>query len=454
MKKLFISLLLISSVSLAYSQDTKESARDTVSGDIVKSGWTAGPLPTISFDSDLGFQYGGLVNFFYYGDDGVRYPDYDHSLYIEWSRFTKGSGINRIAFDSKTLIPGIRLTADLSYLTEKGLDFYGFNGYEAKYNPGWEDMLSDEYRSRMFYRHSRKLFRFKMDFQGKLTGENLLWYAGFNIASGKIGSVNIDEMNEGKDPADTLPHTPGLYDKYVEWGIIQEDEADGGNYNYLSGGLIWDSRDNEANPMKGIWTEVVFRAAPGFLGNGDYANLKLAVTHRQYFTIIPRNLSFAYRLGFQTTLAGKSSFYTEPLMAFSFYKGMLASGLGGGKTLRGVMRDRVVGDAFVYGNFELRWKFVRFEVLNQNIYLALNGFFDTGRTLKAYDYNVDLNSLDFGSDEYSDYFDEEKDSFHNAAGGGFRIAMNQNFIVALDYGFSLDERDGDSGMYIGLNYLF
>jgi hypothetical protein len=32
--------------------------------------------------------------------------------------------------------------------------------------------------------------------------------------------------------------------------------------------------------------------------------------------------------------------------------------------------------------------------------------------------------------------------------------MNQNFIVAIDYGKALDKRDGTSGIYIGLNFLF
>jgi hypothetical protein len=32
--------------------------------------------------------------------------------------------------------------------------------------------------------------------------------------------------------------------------------------------------------------------------------------------------------------------------------------------------------------------------------------------------------------------------------------MNKNFIVSVDYGKALDERDGGSGLYIGLNFLF
>lgn len=457
MKKFIFSFLLLSIVALAFSQneeadkalEAEHQLVDSLSGDKVKSGWTFGGLPVVSFDSDIGFQYGALVNFYYYGDQGVRYPDYDHSLYMEWSRTTKGSGVNRIAFDSRTMIPGVRVTADLSYLTEKGLNFYGFNGYEVTYNPQWEDDTSDDYVSRVFYRHERKMFRFMADFQGKLAGDNLLWYGGINISNTKVATVDINKLNEGKTE-NLLPDTLLLYDKYVEWGLIKDDEAEGGNYNYISGGLIWDSRDNEANPMKGIWSEVVFRAAPGFLGNGDYGNLKLAITHRQYFTIIPRNLSFAYRLGFQSTIAGNASFYSQPLMAYSFYRGVLSQGLGGAKTIRGVLRNRVIGDAFVYGNFELRWKIIHTQFLNQNLYIALNGFFDTGRTLREYD--IDKSSIDPA--DLALYFDQVDDSFHNSAGGGIRFALNQNFIVAVDYGVALDERDGTSGMYIGLNYLF
>ena len=99
----------------------------------IKTGWTFGALPAVSYDTDLGFQYGALVNFFYYGD-GKTYPKYLHSLYGEVSRYTKGSGINRFFYDSEHLIPGIRITSDLSYLTEKALDFYGFNGYDAVFN--------------------------------------------------------------------------------------------------------------------------------------------------------------------------------------------------------------------------------------------------------------------------------------------------------------------------------
>jgi hypothetical protein len=34
------------------------------------------------------------------------------------------------------------------------------------------------------------------------------------------------------------------------------------------------------------------------------------------------------------------------------------------------------------------------------------------------------------------------------------FAINENFIVAVDYGLAAKKEDGDSGLYIGLNFLF
>src|SRR5690554_2335531 len=166
MVTLTLSLLVINS----FSQDKSESPSD----EKVKTGWNLGGLPVVSFDSDLGFQYGALLNLFNYGD-GSNYPDFNHNLYLEWSRFTKGSGINRLFFDTKKLIPGIRVTTDLSYLTDRMYDFFGYNGYESVYNARWIDSDDSNYLSRAFYKYDRKLFRFALDLQGKLPLENFGW---------------------------------------------------------------------------------------------------------------------------------------------------------------------------------------------------------------------------------------------------------------------------------------
>ncbi|QGY46634.1 BamA/TamA family outer membrane protein [Maribellus comscasis] len=427
--------------------------------EVTKSGWNFGALPTITFDTDLGFQYGALVNLYDYGD-GSRYPNYNHSLYFEVSRYTKGSGINRFYYDSDKLIKGLQTSVDISFLSDQAYDFYGFNGYDAVVNSDWFDDESDAYKTRMFYKYDRKMFRFKVDLQGRFSGENLRWAAGVNLLNFKVGSVNIDKLNKGKSDADKLPSVeeePGLYEKYQQWEVISEEEADGGFVPTFKAGLVYDTRDNKPNPMKGIWTEAVVVGSPEFLG-GESSFAKLSLTHRQYFTIVPKDLSLVYRLAYQTTIAGDVPFYYQTQVITSVLKGAASEGLGGAKTLRGIRRNRVVGDGFFYGNVEARWKFARFQFINNNFYLGLNGFMDFGRVTDKIDINkegvVTELALWPGYESTNDYFDSDSESMHISYGAGLRVVMNQNFIVALDYGMAADDRDGDSGIYIGLNYLF
>lgn len=414
---------------------------------VTKTGWNFGALPTITFDTDLGFQYGALVNLYNYGD-GTRYPGYNHSLYFEVSRFTKGSGINRFYYDSDQLISGLQTSFDISLLTDQAYDFYGFNGYDAVVNSGWFDMDSPDYLSRTFYKYDRSLFRMKLDVQGRLAGSNTRWIGGFNLQNFNIGSVDIEKLNKGKEGDDLLPPQDGLFEKYQSWGIISEEEADGGFVPTLKAGLVYDSRDNRPNPMKGIWTEAVVEGAPGFLG-AESSFAKFALIHRQYFTIIPEDLSFVYRLAYQTTLAGDVPFYYQSQVMTSILTGALSEGLGGAKTIRGIYRNRVVGDGFFYGNVEMRWKFVRFNFINNNFYLGLNGFTDFGRVTSRIPVNTPSSVANRDR-----FFSNDAERFHVSYGAGLRIAMNENFVISVDYGRATREQDGKSGMYIGLNYLF
>ncbi|HEY3369820.1 MAG TPA: BamA/TamA family outer membrane protein [Prolixibacteraceae bacterium] len=447
MKRYRLTLLFICFSLGIFAQDEKKE-------DGIKKNWNFGALPTITFDTDLGFQYGALVNLYDYGT-GARYPRYDHSLYFEVSRFTKGSSIYTFTYNSDRLIKGIETQLDLSYLTDQAYDFYGYNGYESVYHPEWIDTGDAAYKTRMFYKYDRKLLRMKLDIQGNIIGERLRWVAGMNFQNFEIASVNIDKLNKGKDEVDKLPtvtEEPGLYEKYQQWGIIDSKEANGGIVPAFKAGLLVDTRDNRPNPMKGIATEVVLEASPNIMG-AESSFSRLSVVHRQYFTLVPRDLSFAYRLGYQTTLSGTVPFYYRSQMISSVLtEGGAAAGLGGAKTLRGIRRNRVAGDGVVYGNAELRWKFVHFDWINNHFYLGLSAFTDFGKVTKM----VDVKSMvaPVSSIPQPDYFNWDAEKMHYSYGGGLHIAMNENFIIAIDYGLAADKQDGTSGFYMGLNYLF
>jgi len=446
---LLITLLIASYHSFSQSADSTMAQKKT---EKVKTGWNFGALPVIGYNSDIGFQYGALANFYQYGDGSI-YPKYFHSIYMEVSRTTKGSGVNQLFYDSEHLLKGLRVTADMSFLTEKALDFYGFNGFDAVYNPDWTDDSKDSstYRSRLFYKHERKLFRFMVDFQGKIAGGNLHWLAGIAHLHVGTGPVDIERLNKGKSESKKLPEIPGLYDKYVEWGLIENGEKDGGGVNYLKLGFIYDSRDNEPNPMHGLWTEVLICTAPRFLINGNYGYTKLAITHRQYFTLIKNNLSLAYRLAYQGTISGRTPFYMQPYLISSFSQSTTIDGMGGARTLRGMLRNRVVGNGEAYGNLELRWKFYHTQGWNQNFYFGLNAFIDAGQVVDKLPVSISNMSE---NDKVENYFDPGNEAMHYTYGLGFRVAMNQNFILAADYGLVGDKRDGSSGLYINLGYLF
>ncbi|MCX6224342.1 MAG: BamA/TamA family outer membrane protein, partial [Bacteroidia bacterium] len=437
-KKLTLILilgLLPSFLLVAQTADTAQKKEKT------KKGFSFGAVPAISYDSDMGFRYGALANFYDYGD-GTIYPFYKHSLYIEWSHTTKGNDLKQIKYDSEYLIPGIRVSADVRFETEQAMDFYGFNGFQTAYNPAFTTLGNADYISRMFYKMDRRLLKIRANFQGKIIGRKLRWIAGFSHYSLGIDSVNVSKLNKGKEGDKILPKVDGLYDSFVKQGIIPVDQAKGGEVSNLTLGIVADTRDNEPNANRGIWSEALLVASPGFLWN-DNPFCKLVLTHRQYFTLFPDRLTFAYRLNYQTSLGSKPMPWY--MLNYTFSSTYDREGMGGWSSLRGILRNRVVGEGFAMGNFELRWKFVKFQFLNQNWYLALSPFVDMAMITKPYKPTANF--------AIPQEFLGQADGLHLTYGCGFHVALNQNFIVAVDYGMAANKNDGKKGLYIGLDFL-
>ena len=443
MKLLLRPLLLIAALWLPAALLTGQEKEKVK----MKKGWSFGAFPVFGYDSNTGVKYGGILNLYDYGD-GTGYPMYDKNLHLELSRTTKGSGINQLTYETRKLIPGIRLLAEASYLTEKVMDFYGFNGYEAYYSPSLTTSGNPSYSSPVFYSMDRNMIKIKLEFIGRLKGEHLKWFGGFEYLDNRLDTVDINNLNKGRDPDNYLPAAGGgLYGNFVKWGLIPEDQVHGGPTGVFKAGAIYDTRDNEANPMKGLWIEAQILVAPGFISKG-YNYTRIAFTHRQYFTLLPGRVNFCYRLSYQAKLSGQMPFYMLPLV-YNSAPQLTLSGLGGAKTMRGILRNRVVGEDFFYGNAELRWKLFRAIILNQNFYVALSGFADAGMITGKYKLPpvTDPEAL-----AWLDRGDQEK--LHISYGGGAHCAINDNFVLSLDYGWAADPRDGARGTYLGLNFLF
>lgn len=409
--------------------------------EFVKTGINVGPLPSVAYNSDTGFQYGALANIFFYGD-GKIYPDYYHNIYVEWNRTTKGAGLAQVTYDSKYLIPGIRVTADLSFVEKNAWGFYGFNGAESQYNASWVDKTSADYKNPFYYAFKRNQLRLTANFQGNITDKTFRWLGGFGVMNFIVGSASTTTA------WDTTGYnsTTTLYDDFVNWGAINADEADGGLVTYIKGGVVYDTRDNEACPMTGLWEEAILTYAPGFIGDGG-GWVQLSAIHRHYFTLVPDKLSLTYRLAYQGIIAGTQPFYLQGNMPDSRNN---RDGLGGSKNVRGIMGSRLVGDGYAYANLEARWKIVRFKWIGQSWYFGINPFLDAGMVVQPYNYA----KTDIPLSEYDNYLTGNSETLHLAYGLGIKLAMNENMILSVDYGFAGSSNDGGTGLYIGLGYLY
>ena len=480
----------------------------------IKTGWNFGVLPSVAFDADLGFQGGALTNIYYYGD-GSQYPEYIHSIYAEAAYTTKNYGIFRINYDSKYLIPNHRLTLDATYQPDAMCDFYGFNGYQSVYNQNFHKWKKDpnkmgnpaEYQSRAFYKYKRDLFRFAADIEGTIW-KNIKWNAGLGVLGYMIDECDIDMLNGKKNiyNPDTARYAQkamnekveGLYEKYVKWGIIDQNEAKGGWHPYLRAGITYDSRDQRTCPTKGIYADAfftytaAFNAKYGMQADAGYNHLQFNFNFRHYVPVYKDRVTFAYRIGTQNNIAGNSPFYMNTYLNTLFIQRVMYEGLGGANSLRGIMRNRILANGFAYANIEMRAKVAKFDIGKQHFYIGLAPFFDLGVITQPYKLDKDKieaahrqdyaesNALALIDKEtvptllLSSYFstyttddnllgiptehiDQSKVYLpHMAAGLGLKVAMNENFVLSVDWAMALNKQDNAkwANFYIKMGYLF
>ncbi len=72
-------------------------------------------------------------------------------------------------------------------------------------------------------------------------------------------------------------------------------------------------------------------------------------------------------------------------------------------------------------------------------------------------YDFDYSGIpDVLPDDYPDQLLDldTKEVPHIGFGGGIHFVLNHNFILTVDYGMAAKKADGDTGLYINLNYLF
>lgn len=388
----------------AAPEDTASSARDGGS----PTGWELAVLPAVYYDADEGIGYGALAEIYDYGPEGGFEP-YRLTLRPTVQLSTEGRRDLTLFFDAPHLLPGEwRVTAYAGLERQIATPYYGI-GNDAPYD---ESLDRDDGPDPYYYRFGRTRNRITVDVQKRLAGLPLRLLMG-------AGASHVTVDTTPKDEGSTL-----LGAELAAAGR----PAPGGWSNHLRAGLVWDTRDREVGPRRGVWSDVLVKWAGEPLGSNRSFSVWTA-TDRRYYSVADR-LVFANRLLLQNT-AGDPPFYELQVVQTSF---RIREGLGGSETLRGIPKNRYTGKGLFVWNAELRWTAGGFALLGRSFHVVLSAFSDSGRVWAS---GVDLGEL--------------LTDLHHGYGGGLRIVMGQNFVAALDVGHS---SEATAPIYMGLGYLF
>lgn len=194
-------------------------------------------------------------------------------------------------------------------------------------------------------------------------------------------------------------------------------------------GLVWDTRDHEFSPTRGMFHELSWRVSPGLELLYGGAN----ATARFFYPLVGPKLVVAGRL-MVDFIIGDAPLYE--LARFGSLKPQ--DGIGGAEAIRGVPLQRYHGKIKALANLELRSELLPFQLLSQRFHVALLAFVDTGRLWSDY--------------EALERFDGDGVGLKVGMGGGVRLRWGETFVLRLDVAWSPDA--DPVGAYLGFNHIF
>jgi outer membrane protein assembly factor BamA len=190
----------------------------------------------------------------------------------------------------------------------------------------------------------------------------------------------------------------------------------------LQGGVMYDTRDFEPDPARGVFAEYALEVSAPAIGS-EYTFTKQLAQLQSWTPLLERGRwrsVLAQRWG-MGLLGGPRVALSESWDTWSAgdYGGIEA--VGGARTLRGYRAGRFTGPVMGYGSLELRNRVARTTLLGQGLTLELTPFADAGR---VWDRLRDVSTRDW----------------RTSVGGGARVAWNQSTILRFDYAVSREDR--------------
>ncbi len=224
----------------------------------------------------------------------------------------------------------------------------------------------------------------------------------------------------------TVPNGSSLLRRDFQEGKILGIK--GGWISIIQTALIYDTRDFEPNPTKGIYFEVANEYSSNLIGS-QFDFDKLFIQGRVYQKLpFGKRTVLAGRLGTGTIFGTNAPFFEYQ---DQWSPDGSINALGGASSLRGYRQNRFLARSMWFTNVELRIQLLETKIAKQFFAFALAPFVDAGTVRDKWQ---DLN------------FKNIKTSY----GAGLRIAWNQSTILSLDYGRSKE----DALLYFGIGQAF
>ncbi|PTL77913.1 BamA/TamA family outer membrane protein [Vitiosangium sp. GDMCC 1.1324] len=403
-----------------------------------RTGWRVLGLPLVSYNSDEGFGYGARLMLVDAGD-GSEVP-YRRSVVAQFFQSTNGVAQHRLILDEPHFLSSNwRLGLNLALLNDRFSPYFGLGG-QTSYVPAYgvcanRDALEEDpntcpgnpdFRGLRYYSfEQRTLPSVVLNARRPLSGPWQL-ALGYRFRLTEVRTrYGADDLGQARDSRVVEDARAGMLS-----GIHGEEEATSFRTAEVTASLLLDTRDNEPAPVRGMFHELALRGAATATGSAsNYWGATLNL--RFYQPLFTERLVAAVRL-FVDVMGGDVPFFL--LTSFGGVEWLDGwSGIGGVYTARGILKNRLQGQAKALANGELRFKFLSVSPWDQHLDFTLVAFVDAGQAW------TDLRFADGGDPRYG-------------AGGGLRIAWENDFILRVDYGIS--PRDGTTGFYLDFGHLF
>ena len=372
-----------------------------------ETGWEWFVLPTLNFSSDDGFGYGALLDLYNYGNGVTPYRFLVRPIVL---LTTKGRRDFVVMVDAPRLLPpGWRLDAFIGREQQLATPYYGVGNATVN-----DTTLSDP-PDDFYYRYGKTQFRVAANIQREVR-------RAVRLALG-VGYLDVQTDLTPFDSGTTLL----LQQLRTQTGQTNPG-APAGSQFYVRGGVVLDTRDREIGPSRGHWIDLLVQRAAQ---QGTDGFTRVTFNARKYVSIT-RRLVFAQRIGAQE-VNGAVPVFDLPTLQTTQVGSSQPEGLGGSASVRGLSKNRYIGNAIAFSNSELRWRFKELTLLNKPAYLVGSAFLDAGRV-----WTEQISLREIASDLHAGY------------GGGLRLGLGTSFLVAFDLGRSSESTQ----IYIGLGYPF